>query len=159
LIQFIRKYWLFLLSFSWALSFVFVYQTTFQTDFSTEVSDFQQKFIETEIQLNDFLIRKKEILIKEGVQKLIDQEEQSPFHVHIYRNDSLIFWNTNQLPISRFADIHYPAEGIVHLQNGWYYSKLLDQGNVKVVASFLLKGDYKYEALLGTRKPALNYRD
>ena len=145
MIQFIRKYWLFLLSFSWVLSFVFVYQTTFQTDFSTEVSDFQQKFIETEIQLNDFLIRKKEILIKEGVQKLIDQEEESPFHVHIYRNDSLIFWNTNQLPISRFADIHYPAEGIVHLQNGWYYSKLLDQGNVKVVASFLLKSDYKYE--------------
>lgn len=64
---------------------------------------------------------------------------------HVYRSDSLVFWNTNQLPIIRFADIHFPSSGILHLQNGWYSAKTVEVGDYIVCGSFLIKQDYSYE--------------
>ena len=50
-------------------------------------------------------------------------KKDNPINVHVYSNDSLVLWNTNELPIIRFADIHFPSDGLLHLQNGWYYAK------------------------------------
>ncbi len=71
--------------------------------------------------------------------------KDSDFNLHVYRNDSLIFWNTNHLPILRFAEIHYPGNGVIHLQNGWYYAKTVEVGEYTVCGSFLIKQDYSYE--------------
>jgi len=69
----------------------------------------------------------------------------TPINFHVYRNDSLIFWNTNQLPILRIANIHFPSNGILHLQNGWYCAKTIEVGEYVVCGSFLIKHDYSYE--------------
>jgi len=53
-------------------------------------------------------------------------------------------WNTNELPIIRFADIHFPSEGLLHLQNGWYFAKTREVGDYIVCGSFLIKQDYSY---------------
>ncbi len=71
--------------------------------------------------------------------------ESNSIGIHIYENDSLIFWNTNQLPILRYAEIHFPSDGLLHLQNGWYYAKIKEVDDYTVCASFLLKQDYAYE--------------
>lgn len=74
-----------------------------------------------------------------------DLDGRSTMNFHVYRNDSLIYWNTNQLPIIRFADVHFPSNGILHLQNGWYCAKTIEIGEYLVCGSFLVKQDYSYE--------------
>lgn len=69
----------------------------------------------------------------------------TPFYISIYRNDSLIYWNNNDLPINAFADLHFPNEGLTHLQNGWYYSTEIRSGKTIMVASFGIQRTYPYE--------------
>jgi len=145
LIRSILKYWLVLLSIFFAGSLFFYSETVFHSDYAGEMDVFQDKFLETEEELDTFLLRKKSELELESVDYLEMDGEKDPFFFHVYRNDSLIYWNTNHLPLLRFADIHYPADGIVHLQNGWYYAQTLRMGNLQLVGSFLLKKDYQYE--------------
>ena len=118
----------------------------FRTDFSPEIENYQTKFRQKIDDLDRFLAYKKRHFSEENISILNRKDlEENSFFLHIYRNDSLLFWNTNQLPISRFSDIHFPSEGIVHLQNGWYYAKILRVKNCQLVASFLIKKDYLLE--------------
>ena len=82
-------------------------------------------------------------------QKQIDRKTQATLKsgdgtifIHEYINDSLIFWNTNKMPIPRLATLGFPSSGVVHLKNGWYYSVEKKKGNKTVVASFLIKQKY-----------------
>ena len=121
-------------------------QFVFRSDFSSDIENYQEKFRKKTAKLDAFLAYKKKHFSEEKISILNRKDlEENSFFLHIYRNDSLLFWNTNQLPISRFSDIHFPSEGIVHLQNGWYYSKILRVKNCQLVASFLIKKDYPYE--------------
>ncbi len=117
----------------------------FDKDYTSEMKQFQREFTQTEHKLNAYMVKKKEILEKYGIDSLLKKPWNESFSFHIYRNDSLIFWNNNQLPVLRFAELHYPANGIVHLQNGWYFSETLVSGKTQLVASFLIKKDYQYE--------------
>ena len=131
----------------------------FRSDFSSEIENYQSKFRQKTAHLDRFLAYKKRHFSEENISILNRKDlEENSFFLHIYRNDSLLFWNTNQLPISRFSDIHFPSEGIVHLQNGWYYSKIVRVNNCQLVASFLIKKDYNYENsnLKNTYNPDLN---
>ena len=64
---------------------------------------------------------------------------ENTLFVHVYRGDSLVFWNTNKCPVNRFADLHFPTEGAVQLQNGWYYSQLQKSGDDIFVITFGIK--------------------
>jgi two-component system nitrogen regulation sensor histidine kinase NtrY len=68
----------------------------------------------------------------------------SPFFVHIYEGDSLIYWNTNKLPVSKYAQPQFPTNGRAQLQNGWYYAVLKEDERFKVCVSFLIKQNYSY---------------
>ena len=46
--------------------------------------------------------------------------------VHIYKQDRLIKWNTNKVPISNFSSIQFPSRGLIQLQNGWYFNPVQD---------------------------------
>jgi two-component system nitrogen regulation sensor histidine kinase NtrY len=145
LISLVRKYGLLILSICFAGIFSIQYFTVFQKDYSSEIATFQKNFNKTEKDLSIFLSKKKDTLEKEGLNHLIRAKNYDSFFFHIYRNDSLIHWNTNQLPILRFSDLHYPANGVIHLQNGWYYAKTIEVNQVQLVASFLIRKDYQYE--------------
>lgn len=145
MISFLRKYGLLILSICFAAIFSIYYISVFKTDYSSEIAIFQKNFNKTQEELSTFLSKKKDVLSAEGINPLINSKENSPFYFHIYRNDSLVYWNTNQLPVLRFADLHYPANGVIHLQNGWYYAKTVEIGEIQLVASFLIRKDYQYE--------------
>lgn len=145
MISFFRKYGLILLSICFAGSFLLYFQSVFNQDYKAEVKVFQQKFNQKETDLAAFIGDKNRILVEYGVDSLLHQSTNEDFFFHIYQNDSLVFWNTNQLPVLRFAEIHYPANGVVHLQNGWYFAHTIQHKNIQLVASFLIKRDYQYE--------------
>ncbi|MGV3630170.1 MAG: sensor histidine kinase [Bacteroidota bacterium] len=144
----IKKYGLFGLSFLFLAGFCFYYQTNFRQDHQKGVHSFQQRFIQKEKDLNTYVQAQKELLRQKGVAALchgvfgVDGQE---FYLHVYRNDSLIFWNSNKLPVFRFADLHYPSDGLVKLQNGWYYAKSLRRGKVTAVAAFRIKKEFAME--------------
>lgn len=138
-------YWLYLLSLLIGLSFFFYFWTVNSTSYDTNISEFQEIFRENEQKLSQFLDQKEAVYHSKGEAGILKHEEKGDFSFHVYRNDSLISWNTNQLPVSRFADIHYPANGIVHLQNGWYYAKYKQIGSLTFAVSFLIKKEYPYE--------------
>lgn len=145
MIHFFRKYGFLVLSISFASLFVLFYQFVFHQDYSNEIKTFQKDFNFTTHKLHDFLATKKSEIEKFGLDSITQQNTNDPFYFHVYKSDSLVYWNTNQLPLARFSDLHYPAKGVVHLQNGWYYSDIMTSGNTVLAASFLIKKDYQYE--------------
>jgi two-component system nitrogen regulation sensor histidine kinase NtrY len=74
-----------------------------------------------------------------------ERESNTKYLVHVYEGDSLIYWNTNKIPISNFTSIQFPTNGIIRLQNGWYLSHYHQLKNKKVVVSFEIKKEFNYE--------------
>lgn len=146
MIKNLLKYRLILLSVVSTLIFSLYYFSTFSTNYGPHVDSFQEKFKKLEYKLGISLEDHSRSIGLNGIWSNWKKIEQDPeFNFHVYQNDSLVFWNTNQLPIIRFADIHFPSDGIVHLQNGWYYTKLIKKGKYTICGSFLIKHDFSYE--------------
>lgn len=143
--KFIKKYGFISISFLFLISFLFYFNILFKIDYESDFKRFQENFTQNETEIGKFLDAKLETLKSKNFNFLIKNSKETRFNFHIYRNDSLKFWNTNKLPVLRFAEIHYPSEGIVKLQNGWYYAKTKNYGNIKLVASFLIKRTFPYE--------------
>ena len=70
---------------------------------------------------------------------------KTSFLVHVYSGDSLVYWNTNKIPVSKFANIQFPSDGMNRLQNGWYYSKVFQKNEKKIVVSYLIRSEFDYE--------------
>ena len=106
---------------------------------------FQKAFNRQELELEKFTHKAFTDFTTKGI-KAVEAENPSAnaFFLHIYRNDSLISWNTNMLPIYALADMHFPSPGLIHLQNGWYYTEILKKGNLQVVGSFYIQHTYPY---------------
>ena len=141
-----KKYYRFLFAIIASLLFIGYYFQVFSENHSSSIRSFQNKFTDLEEKLDDQFTKAKYKLSKSKAEKFwVNPTKRDDINVHIYRNDSLIFWNTNQLPIIRFADIHFPTTGILHLQNGWYFAKMAEVNHQVICASFLVKQDYSYE--------------
>ena len=102
--------------------------------------EIQESFLKLEKQAS----QEAQKQIERKTQAKLSDGEKAIF-IHEYKNDSLIFWNTNKMPIPRLATLSFPSSGVVHLKNGWYYSVEKKKGNKTVVASFLIKQRYPYQ--------------
>ncbi len=129
-----------------SLALILAHYVIFSKDYSGHTKKFEEQFQEKQNQLQEFLTDQKALFTKGSINGFWQKEDNNfQFYVHIFKNDSLVYWSTNQVPINRFADIHFPAEGILHLQNGWYYSKYVNHQDYLICASFLIKHEYEYE--------------
>ncbi len=145
-LKYIRKYYLLLSALVVSVLFVISYFKAFSDNYESDIRHFNEHFIKKERELERVLAsRSKEFSDKELIDGWQEFEPSEGINIHIYRNDSLKYWNTNQLPVMRFADIHFPSEGIVHLQNGWYYAQIKELNGYTVVGSFLIRHDFAYE--------------
>ncbi len=141
---YLKKYYLFLCLILSTIILYTIYKNNTSLNPENTVEELSSTLIEQQNKLEKYLdFTEKEIYLH-GLKKLKRTDKKTDFYLHLYRNESLIYWNTNQLPILRFADIHYPSEGIVHLQNGWYYAKIKEVDGISICASFLIKHDFPY---------------
>ncbi len=85
-----------------------------------------------------FSLSKSEFISRNSIPK-------KNIQLHIYHLDSLVFWNSNQMPVNRFADLHFPFKGMVKLQNGLYYSEMFGEKGYNFVFSLPLQTEYAYE--------------
>ncbi len=143
---FVGKYYLWILFVISSIVFAGYYNQVFSTNYKTEVRAFKKSFLKQEKLLNQFLEEKKLTLLQNNhVYSESEVSTEDLFLFHLYQKDSLAYWNTNQLPLSKFADIHFPTTGIIHAQNGWYYAVSIKAGKSVLCGSFLIKHDYPYE--------------
>lgn len=145
IVDFIKKYRLGFLFIIVLGVFIGYYSSTYFPNHFQEAKTLQKNFLKQEKRLDSRLKDELSFYKKNGFLELWSKERKGDIFIHIFRNDSLVYWNSNQLPILRFADIHFPFSGILHLQNGWYYTKMLELNETKVCASILVKMDYPYE--------------
>ncbi len=146
ILTYLKRFYLVVAAIGATILFASYYNSTFTYDFQGAVATFEEKFHEEESRLDRVLEFTSTRLNNGKIETHWESlNGQKGVNIHIYRNDSLIFWNTNQLPIIRFADIHFPAKGLVKLQNGWYYAKTVENGEFLVCVSFLIRHDYAYE--------------
>lgn len=137
-LQLIEKYKYFLFSFIvFVISFVSV---NLDKAVSFNRRDFQQAFYAKEKQLERYIQSQKEEF---GLKRT--PTFSSDFFVYKYKGDSLIYWNSNKLPISKFVSIQFPSTGLLHLQNGWYYCQTLSFDDESICAVFEIKKEYSYE--------------
>lgn len=143
----LKKYYILIAAVVCSISFVFYFLTVHSNgNTASSVRAFEQVLHEKQALLDKELAFFKSTIEYKTVNdfwRRLDHQQSMNFHV--YHSDSLVFWNTNQLPIIRFADIHFPSTGILHLQNGWYCAKTIEVGEYVVCGSFLIKHDYSYE--------------
>ncbi len=126
--------------------FITFYLQIFSTNFDSSVENFELSFHKEEAKLESSLEFFRNDVKTKGIAKLWEKvEDKDEINFHVYHRDSLVFWNTNQLPILRFADIHFPSEGLIHLQNGWYFAKIVEENEYLICGSFKVKQDYSYE--------------
>ena len=145
--SFFRKYGL-IVALAITVLFAFFLNHHLHEDLSAEFDTFQSRFVSMQAELKTFTREADDVLNKEGEQGLLNTYEEAGnegFFLHVYRNDTLRFWNTNYLPVYSFAELHFPVEGIVRLQNGWYYSTIVKHGKTRTVGSFLIQHTYPIE--------------
>jgi signal transduction histidine kinase len=142
----ISKYVYPLLTLVSAILLAVLTQTAYSPSFDKEVVDFQRQFLNLQQQQEAEISRAVEKYKNGGTTELWSGNHTAKgIYVHVYRKDSLKYWSSNQLPVLRYADIHFPSEGLNHLQNGWYFTKLEKFDDLVFASSFLIKTDYSYE--------------
>lgn len=145
IIEFLKKYRLGMLFILSLAVFLIFYSKTFYPNYEAKTKEVQSNFLKLEDKMHKRLIEEKKEYNKRGNAKRWEHERGTEIAIHIFKQDSLVYWNTNQLPILRFEDIHFPSQGMVHLQNGWYYSEFVELDDTKICATFLIRQDYPYE--------------
>jgi two-component system nitrogen regulation sensor histidine kinase NtrY len=137
-----KWFWILILAVAGTCVGLYLNHTDF---FPNQVRQFQKTFLKKELILNNYLAETQKYVDQLDRKKDVISSIDRDYYLHYYRNDSLIYWNSNHLPIGRFADIHYPSDGLIHLQNGWYYAQTFREENKTLCAAFLIKSDYTYE--------------
>lgn len=124
--------------------FIGYYLHVFSTNYYPELSRIKKAFSGMEDQLDKDL---EKITFQLKNNKSVNDLPTitDPYLLHIYKKDSLVYWNTNKLPISKFADLHFPTTGIKRGQNGWYYVKSKEYKEFTIAVSFLIKNEYSYQ--------------
>ena len=97
-----------------------------------------------------FLLQEEKM--KENAQKTLDYFQRygslpvnQRTQIHIYRNEELIKWNTNKVPVSPYSSPQFPGTGLLQLQNGWYYGEVYQKGADVCCASYCIANEYPYE--------------
>jgi len=106
---------------------------------SVDFNKLQRKIIELDRNLHN---KAKQLLIQKPD---FYRPAKTPFFVHFYIDDSLVYWNTNKIPVSKYTSLQFPSDGINRLQNGWYLSAICENESKKVVVSYELRNEYVHE--------------
>jgi len=141
--EFKRIRWLFIVFIVSLISFVLYYRSVFSTNYYPTLHRTQELFLQQEQQADSILHIVSQQIERDNAPK--NSTLFSPFIVHIYRSDSLIFWNSNIKPMPPLISSYRLVDGMTKNQNGWYYTKTWEQNNHAVFVSFLVKQEYAYQ--------------
>lgn len=153
-----RKFSLFLFAFLATLFWFVFWFSSERINPVKSVAKLSEKIHTLEEDLHKQTSKIAEYIDQEKVQKMWENYvADSPIDIHIFHGDSLVFWSSNQLPVRKFSDIHFPSNGLFRLQNGWYLGTTVEENGFLVAGSVLIKHQYAYQnkKLINTFSSAL----
>jgi len=126
--------------------------TLYQSDYIKIAENFEKELNLKESQLAEYVLKANSLaksisndLTGWGEKNLLNEGEEKAFTLLIYKQDSLVFWSDNEVPVSRIYDPDELKNGLVKLQNGWYNAIIQKEGNIKTIGLILIKHDYPFE--------------
>jgi signal transduction histidine kinase len=110
------------------------------------MDSFQARFQQREAEMEKDLDLTLQKVIREDVsEQWLNFDPNQGIFLYIFRNDSLLFWNSNRIPVLRFANIQFPADGVLRMQNGWYRIQTKSKMGYTVCAAFVIRSEYAYK--------------
>lgn len=98
-----------------------------------EATEWLKSAITPDAGFNEDLLEHKAYFDKEGIV------------LFAFRNDSLKFWSSNEVPVEGILKSAENDNGIVHLRNGWYEYFKIRNKNIKLYSLLLIKPEYDVE--------------
>lgn len=71
--------------------------------------------------------------------------KNTDFFIHVFKGDSLCFWNNNSLSFSSSNALKNSANKARFFNNGWYYTQVLSEADFTFVVSFGIQYVYPFE--------------
>jgi len=122
--------------------------------FSNQERQFSVASIQTRFTELEKTAQQQARLILKELDKGNNLPKSSILTYHLYDKDVLFGWSSNQLPIGRYQTDLFPSNGLVKLNNGYYYSHTIQKKDVTCCVSFCLLKEYEFSnAYLGSANP------
>ena len=75
-----------------------------------------------------------------------DKDENEGIFLFIFKNDSLVYWNNNQVILTAdFNKVHASTDFACRLKNGWYGFHGLQKGSYRFLGSYLIKSEFPFQ--------------
>lgn len=108
---------------------------------------FQTNFYQQELASKEFLsaVKKEWGTSKKTFFQRTYFQQKNNFFLHVFKGDSLCFWNTNSFAFSTLKTAKKNNQNAFFSNNGWYYSSIDSTENFTFVVSFGLQQVYPFE--------------
>src|SRR5690554_1988578 len=147
--------WLILAFLSIILSWI-AYTVFYNTNIEHEQLRFQKDFTSLEKKQEAFKNALTQVVKNKSIDGLwrVQDLQESEFSVHIYKEDSLVYWNSNQINIKTDFSDNY-SHFVGRFSNGYYLVDLFNVLDVQVYVSSKIKHEFFYQnkALQNTITP------
>ncbi|RYM35418.1 HAMP domain-containing protein [Brumimicrobium glaciale] len=137
--------WLVLALISILLSWA-AYSIFYNTDIESEQERFQNDFSQLEKRQNQFKKSIRKVVKSNTIAHLwtLQDLQKSDFSIHILRNDSLVYWNSNEINIdSDFSKVSNHFVG--KFSNGYYLVDQFQVHDLQVFITSKIKNEFFYE--------------
>jgi two-component system, NtrC family, nitrogen regulation sensor histidine kinase NtrY len=117
------------------------------------VQEFQEAFLQKDENLQHALEDFQRVHGQKKDSVLLDQDFLTGVEGHfretgqvfmMARNDSLVFWSHNAIPIFE-NELPEDSKGLLHLQNGWYFFRQAEEGNLSHYVFMAVMTSFRYE--------------
>jgi len=123
-----------------------------KVDYSQIVKDFEIKIHQKEVHSEKIIVdiinelkKTKQLQFKKLAEKYNSSfNKKNGLSVFLYKNDSLIFWSDNSVPLTEKFYESYQDGDFLRLNNGNYIIKKQFEKPFLVIVTILIKNEYKY---------------
>lgn len=154
--SFLKKWgigYLILVIFFTGLIYVLQVHIRKQQDLILSAQQIQKQIVrierETKVQLKQFCAEFDSTKLIPGITSDFYRSktrENEELIIFIYHRDSLIFWNSNKIPLpENFTKEFKKQVFVIKTQNGWYHFEINRFGSFTGIGCFLIKHEYPFE--------------
>lgn len=144
--------WLFLLMLIFAVFSLWMEQRSHPALYENEdVLRFQETLREKQIQADSLLSSALKALDYTSSDELFPvfskqylELSRKGLAIFIYRNDSLVFWSDNYIPVPANHK-SFPVRDLVKIANSYFIKREVNSGNTSLIGLILVKTEYRYE--------------
>lgn len=138
----IKLFWVGLLSV--LLFFIAGYINAVKPNLDSKAQKFQNKFIEYENDLEQYLLNIVDEIENTKQYQLAEFVTCEKYPIVIFKNDSLIYWTSNTIPINQSINENLENK-LLFVQNAWHYCITKKNSEYKVVGFIPIYFQYPYQ--------------